>query len=136
MSRIPGAVRQQVRERANGRCEYCGKPDAYGSQSHQVDHIVSQKHHGSDDLDNLAWACFQCNSCKGTDIAARDRETNSLYSLFNPRTQKWDDHFRLDGAIIIGLTPIGRVTIDILQMNDPDQIRTRRLLIENDLWGL
>ena len=95
---------------------------------------MSQKHHGSDELNNLAWACFQCNSCKGTDIAARDYTTGDLHPLFNPRTEQWNDHFRLNGALIVGLTPVGRVTVDILQMNDPDQIRTRLLLIENDLW--
>lgn len=134
MSRLPESVRQQVRQRAGGRCEYCRKPEEYSSQSHQVDHIVSQKHRGSDELINLTWACFQCNSCKGTDIAARDRETGELYPLYDPRVQEWNEHFKLEGAMIVGNTPNGRVTVENLQMNDPDQIQTRRLLIENELW--
>ncbi len=134
MSRIPRAVREQVRQRARQRCEYCCKPDQYVAQSHQVDHIISQKHHGSDELDNLAWACFQCNLCKGANIASIDLETDNLVRLFNPRTQIWDDHFVLDGAMISGKTPTGRVTIEILQINHPDQIETRKHLIEDDLW--
>ncbi len=134
MSRISSDIREQVRQRSGGRCEYCHKPEAFSSHSHHVDHIISQKHKGSDALDNLAWACFQCNTCKGTDITGIDRETRDIVALYNPRTQTWSDHFRLYDVFITGLTPEGRVTIEILQMNHPDQIATRRLLVDHDLW--
>ena len=31
--------------------------------------------------------------------------------LFNPRTHRWDEHFRWEGYYLTGLTPIGRATI-------------------------
>ncbi len=134
MSRIPKSIRESVRRGAIARCEYCLKPDLYTSQPYHADHIIAQKHRGSDELDNLAWACFQCNVCEGTDIAAIDPETNTLTPLYNPRTQEWDDHFELNHAVMIGLTAAGRATIFVLQMNSEDQIAARRLLIDNGLW--
>ncbi|MCB9457896.1 MAG: HNH endonuclease, partial [Anaerolineaceae bacterium] len=67
--RVPQSVRDMVRQRAEDQCEYCYLPDAFGYYSHQVDHILPVKHQGSSDLDNLAWACFECNNAKGSDIA-------------------------------------------------------------------
>lgn len=134
MSRIQGLLREQVRERAGKRCEYCLKPEPFGTHKHQADHILSQRHDGSDTLDNLAWACFSCNVNKGADIAGYDKLTGQLVPLFNPRTQVWDEHFVYDEATLIGLTPIGRVTVHLLQINDGEQIELRRVLIENELW--
>lgn len=128
------ALRQEVRQRAGNRCEYCRKPEGVGLYSHHVDHIIATKHGGSSDLNNLAWACFQCNTTKSSDIASYDAQTRALTPLYNPRLDLWDDHFRLDGALIVGITPVGRVTVDILQINHPDQISTRIGLIENGLW--
>jgi hypothetical protein len=53
-----------------------------------------------------------------------------LTLLFSPRTQAWDDHFRLEGAEIRPLTPEGRVTVDLLQMNRPEAIAERLLFIK------
>jgi hypothetical protein len=134
MTRVSSAAREQVRQRANHRCEYCRKPDSFSPHDYHVDHIISQKHHGSDELHNLAWACFRCNASKGTDIAAYDPQTGVLTPLFNPRTQSWEEHFELDGNRIIGKTPVGRVTVFLLDFNHPDQVETRRLLIAAGLW--
>jgi hypothetical protein len=85
-------------------------------------------------LNNLAWACFECNTCKAGDIASYDTETGELTPFYNPRAHTWDEHFAMDGPTIIGKTPIGRVTIHILQMNVFDHVEMRRYLIEADLW--
>jgi hypothetical protein len=132
VSRVSAQQREAVRQRANDRCEYCRLPERASLHSHHVDHIISQKHDGSDELDNLAWACLQCNVNKSSDVAAYDRETGELTPLFNPRTQEWSKHFEMDDrdGEIVGKTPVGRVTIRLLQINHPDQIIARRLLIE------
>ncbi len=134
MTRVPDNIREQVRLRAQRRCEYCGLPEEFSFYSHQVDHIVAVKHRGSSLLVNLAWACFDCNNAKGSDIASYDEDTNQLAPLFNPRTQDWNEHFKLNGAEIIGKTPIGRVTVFLLQMNREEQIETRSDLIEAGLY--
>jgi len=127
MSFVSKEMRALVRKRANERCEYCRKPDTVSNYSHHVDHIIPLKHEGLTISDNLAWACFQCNTTKSSDVASY--EDSVLVPLFNPRTQNWNDHFEMNGAIIVGKTAIGRVTIRTLQLNHPDQIETRQRLI-------
>lgn len=112
MTSIPKATREFIRNRADRRCEYCHKPEGVSQFVHTIDHIRALRHEGTSDLDNLAWACFQCNSTKSSDIASYDN--NLLTPLYNPRTQVWDEHFEMDGAIIIGKTPEGRVTVRTL----------------------
>lgn len=93
----------------------------------EMEHIVAEKHGGITSADNLALACPYCNRYKGSDLGSLDPETGILTPFFNPRTQRWEDHFAVDGPRIIPLTPAGRVTILILQMNHPDRLRERTL---------
>lgn len=130
----PVALREAIRQRADYRCEYCYLPEGYSAREHQPDHIIPEKHDGQTTLENLAWACFQCNNRKSSEVAAYDKETGELTPFFNPRTQNWDDHFVLTGTLIVGKTAIGRVTVWIMSMNRPDRLETRRMLIEADLW--
>ena len=97
-------------------------------------HIVSEKHGGSSDVENLAFTCPYCGRAKGSDLASIDPETELLTSLYNPRTQTWSEHFELDGAEIIPLTPFGRVTVQMLRMNHPDRIQEREMLIGLDMY--
>ena len=89
---------------------------------------------GSSEEQNLAWSCVHCNISKGVNIAGYDPITKQLTPLFNPRTQHWDAHFRLNGAVIEGTTPIGRVTVKILSINEPEMIQARQTLIEKGLF--
>jgi hypothetical protein len=94
-----------------------------------VDHVIAEKHEGETILDNLALSCPACNCFKGSDIGSMDRETGQLVALYNPRTQPWNAHFRLDGPQIVPLTPEGRVTARLLRLNHPDPLEERRGLI-------
>jgi hypothetical protein len=96
---------------------------------HEVDHIISMKHRGETITDNLCLSCLECNRHKGSDIASIDLETGHVTLLFNPRRDNWNDHFRLDGAGVIPLTPQGRVTEFLLDMNSPEQLTKRTELI-------
>lgn len=49
---------------------------------------------------------------------------------------RWSDHFCLSGAEFTPLTPIGRVTVRLLQLNRSDRIRERQLLIEAEVLNL
>lgn len=135
MTRISLPIRQQIRERANARCEYCRTPDQYSSNSFQVDHIIPVKRHGgSDDISNMAWACPHCNRTKETDVGGYD-EMKALTPLYNPRIQSWDDHFHMDEtARIIGRTSVGKVTIQLLNLNDQLSVYVRLTLIGLNLW--
>jgi hypothetical protein len=134
MTSISRIVRDEVRQRAGQRCEYCRKPEAASSYPHHVEHIIARKHGGSSILENLAWACFQCNVSKGTDVASYDTVSGELTPLYNPRSHLWDDHFELVEDEIVGKTSIGRITVRLLQFNHPEQVESRRIMIAAGLW--
>jgi 5-methylcytosine-specific restriction endonuclease McrA len=128
MTYIPPWLRQFVIERANNRCEYCLYPQALSMLSFEMEHIISEKHGGATTAENLALACPYCNRAKGSDLGSIDPQTGKLTPFFNPRTQRWSDHFQLVRAEIIPLTAEGRVTVAILQFNHPDRLRERAQL--------
>lgn len=128
-------LRQQVRERAGGRCEYCRLPESIElTGPFHVEHIIARQHRGTDDLSNLAWACSRCNRHKGTNLSAVDPESRNVISLFNPRQENWEDHFEIVGALIRGTSPAGRATVQLLQMNAERRIELRSELIQQGLW--
>jgi len=125
------AVRQLVRNRAGNCCEYCRLPAAAGTVPFHVDHINPLKHGGSDDSDNLCLACYKCNAHKGHDLVGFDPQTGELTRLYNPREQRWEEHFIIQADMRIqGLTAQGRTTVRVLQMNDEDRLENRQLLAE------
>lgn len=129
---IPRHTRRSVIERAQRRCEYCQKPDAreFNPYRHEVDHVIAEKHGGGTELSNLAYACFQCNRYKGTDIASLDPYTGEVTQLFHPRAQAWDAHFELnEDGNIIPRTVAGRATARLLRFNDPLRVQQRADLI-------
>jgi hypothetical protein len=127
---IPHALRHLVSERADHRCEYCLLPEEFSTFPHEPDHIISLKHNGPTTADNLALACYWCNRLKGSDLASLDPQTNQITSLFNPRQHIWSDHFHLDDAMIVPLTPEGRVTAALLKFNRADRLTARQVLFE------
>lgn len=125
---MSSALRRQVFERASGRCEYCLLSFVDAFFSHEADHIIAEKHGGVTTSENLALACFDCNRFKGSDIASLDPETRSLVALFNPRTQKWSEHFSLKDGLIVALTPCGEATARLLKLNLPARVEVRAAL--------
>lgn len=123
-------LEQLVRRRSGGRCEYCHLPEAVSPIRHVCDHVVARQHLGPTTADNLALACVFCNRYKGPNLAGIDQQTGALTRLFNPRSDRWDDHFILAGAVIAGRTDIGRTTVQVLTMNDPAMTAIRQTLID------
>ncbi len=124
---------QQVWQRAGHRCEYCRIPHPHYRLPFQVDHIIARQHGGETILANLAMACFHCNRFKGPNIAGLDPASRELIRLFHPRTDLWMDHFQFDGAWLLGLTPIGRVTIHVLAMNADDLLLFRAEILKEGI---
>ena len=123
---MDAATRNLVRQRAGNRCEYCGLAQEQSPlASLHIEHIVPVKHGGTDDAENLAAACIDCNLHKGSNIAGYDPQTGAITQLFHPRRHKWDEHFRREGAIIVGLTAVGRTTVEVLRMNCEEQVQLR-----------
>jgi hypothetical protein len=123
---MDASIREFVRQRANRRCEYCGLPqDAAPYFTFHIEHIRARQHHGGDDPSNLALACPDCNAKKGPNLAAISPDSGSIIELFNPRNHQWEEHFEVVGPVIVGVTAIGRATVQLLDMNEEERIILR-----------
>ena len=129
--RITDSQRRQVRERANGCCEYCRSQEMFATESFSVDHIVPRKKGGETKLHNLAYACLGCNGHKSSHTHVVDPATGDLAALFHPRQQKWPEHFTWseDLTEILGITPTGRATVATLQLNRQNLVNLRHLIL-------
>lgn len=123
---MEASIRAEVRKRAGNACEYCRlhQDDSPLAVLH-IEHIIPKIHGGSDDLNNLALACVDCNLHKGTNLTGIDSQTDAVIQLFHPRRHAWDEHFDWQGIYLIGKTAIGRTTIRVLAMNSEDQLALR-----------
>lgn len=117
-----------VWQRAQGVCEYCRLPDGIDGYRHEVDHVIARQHGGKTRMGNLALSCEHCNGHKGPNLSGLDPLSGKLTPLFHPRRHKWKRHFAWDGSFIRGLTKIGRVTVIVLNLNDPIRVLLRMSL--------
>ena len=125
---MDAATRDFVRQRAADRCEYCHMPQqATPFIPFHVEHIIAKQHvnEGHDDPSGLAYACDRCNAFKGPNLSSVDPQTGERVNVFNPRTDEWSDNFAISHGTIIGLTPIGRATARLLNMNDSRRVELR-----------
>ena len=125
---IPASLRASVPIRAHSRCEYCLLHADDAVLPHEIDHAIATQHRGPTVSENLAFSCWDCNHLKGPNLASVDPSTGKVALLFHPRRDRWDEHFRLEGAGICGLTPTGRATEFLLQFNAPERVRQRQHL--------
>ena len=128
-SLVSDDLRERVARRADHLCEYCLVHEQDGFLSFQVVHIISLKHGGRSEWENLAFACAFCNRRKGSDVGTVSPATGHFLRLFNPRTDIWSEHFRLAGARIDALTEMGAGTARILGFNDSDRLLERHSLV-------
>ncbi|MEX0727657.1 MAG: HNH endonuclease [Planctomycetaceae bacterium] len=129
------ATREFVRRRAGNHCEYCLLPQAaIPLLAFHVEHIIAKQHLDgpTDDPDLLALACDRCNAYKGTNLTSIDPETKVITPIFHPRRDIWPDHFARQGGEIIGLTPTGRATARLLNMNAPQRVELREEWLSGD----
>jgi hypothetical protein len=129
-SYIAPALRREVVARSEGLCEYCLIHENDTFFGCEVDHIVSEKHGGATQEENLAYACFFCNRAKGSDLGSLASGTDILVRFFSPRRDLWSEHFVLsqDGVTIRSLSDVGEVTERILGFNQPDRLLEREAL--------
>lgn len=122
-------LEELVWSRAGAVCEYCRMPQRFDDLPFEIDHVLATAHGGKTVANNLALSCFPCNRFKGPNLAGLDPKTGRLSRLFHPRRHAWPRHFRWEGPLLIGLTPIGRATIRVLHINDLLRVRLRTQLI-------
>ncbi len=118
-------LRQLVRQRAAGRCEYCGLRSEQEPLPFHVEHITARQHGGSDMTENLALACHHCNLHKGPNLSGLDPQTGGMSRLFHPRLDVWNQHFTRQGGEVIGVSTIGRTTVHLFRMNEDGRLQLR-----------
>lgn len=124
-----------VRERAQFRCEYCKAPEGITGYAFHIEHIQPAENGGQDHLENYALSCVTCNRAKWYHQHGRDPKTGKIEPIFDPRKDKWSDHFPIEARIYIrGRSAIGRVTEDRLKVNQKRQLEARRWWIALDLF--
>lgn len=130
MPSIPTNVKKEVEKRAQGYCEYCKSQSAFSPDSFSIEHIIPRSKGGNTELDNLALACQGCNNAKYNHIEGLDPITGQKSPLFNPRRNNWQDHFTWnhDFTQLIGISSIGRTTVQKLRLNRPGVKNLRSVL--------
>lgn len=125
---VPADVARRVREVAGKRCGYCLSPQKLVMARLEIEYILPVGRGGTNDESNLWLSCPLCNRHKGDRVEAVDPVSGTRVSLFNPRRQRWSEHFQWseDGLRILGQTPTGRATVSALHLDDdPDALRVR-----------
>jgi hypothetical protein len=132
MPNISDTLREQATQRAHHLCEYCHARQVILIKL-EVDHIIPVSAGGTTILDNLYLACRHCNGFKQSRQSAISPDSGAMPPLFNPRADRWRDHFQWDsdGIRLISLTPTGRATISLLRMNREEILSSRRIWAEN-----
>lgn len=127
---ISAKLRKTVTDRANKLCEYCLMPLDFSHDPFEVEHIIPIAQNGKTISSNLALACRGCNLFKSDKIEGFDAVSDETVRLFHPRKDAWSEHFgwAKDFTIVIGLTPLGRVTVEVLKLNRQGLINQREML--------
>jgi hypothetical protein len=124
---VPEPLRQVVRTRAGERCEYCQMSQALQGATFHIEHVIPVSKGGITAAENLALACPSCNLEKSDLIESEDPLTGRPVPLYHPRRQAWRDHFTVEGARIVGVSPTGRATVALLQMNSERRLQIRQV---------
>jgi len=130
--KFSAAERQFLRRRAHFRCEYCLTPEIVSPVLFEIDHIIPLSKGGTSEPENLALACGGCNAHKHFHTQWADPKTGRQSRLFHPRLNQWTDHFEWSQSLlfVIGKTPSGRATLELLQLNRPTLLNLRAILAE------
>lgn len=125
---LPAPLRQRLEEADDHRCAYCHTSQSNSGNPMVIDHVLPRSKGGDTAFDNLCFACYRCNLFKGAQIEAVEPLGGEVVSLFHPRANVWGEHFGWDeaGLRILGLTPMGRATVNALNMNNSVIIDARR----------
>ena len=132
MSRyISKSLKAKIRRQAKSRCGYCLRSESLIGMPMEFEHLLPIALGGQTVEENLWLSCRRCNEFKGKQISSIDPETEESVPIFNPRIQNWNEHFcwNDEGTEIIGITPIGRGTINALNLNEEIIVVTRRLWV-------
>lgn len=117
---IEEVIKGHMLAQAGYRCEYCKR--LLTAINFDFDHVWPESRGGLTVVNNLAISCKRCNENKKNHVEWIDPVTGATYPLFNPRTMRWEDHFRQARDEVIGISPIGRASANILFHSTPQYL--------------
>lgn len=124
---LSAELRSRIDEADRRLCRYCLTMEANSGIRLTHDHITPVSKGGETSFENVCLACSPCNEHKADATRAVDPLTGEPVPLFNPRAQRWSDHFiwSADATRVEGSTPSGRATVIALRMNQPIVVMAR-----------
>lgn len=124
---VNSTIREQVRQRANFACEFCGTSETDVGGQLTIDHFRPRHKAGDDGLENLIYCCVRCNQYK-LDYWPKDSDAPSLW---NPRQEPASQHFlELDDGTLRPLTASGAFTLRRLRLNRPALVAQRQRKVQ------
>jgi hypothetical protein len=120
-----------VAQDAHFQCGYCRCPQQVLPYRLEIEHLLPTSLGGQDDRENLWLSCHRCNKLRSNLMQVTDPLTGVHVPIFNPRRDRWADHFvwEQDGLLIVGLTDRGRGTAAVLNLNDRYHLSARGVWI-------
>jgi HNH endonuclease len=115
---MPHPLHQQVRQAFVYRCGYCGVDEAKVGAELTVDHYQPTASGGTDQIDNLVYACHRCNQYKGDYWPTPERIGSGFYVLHPHRhsvAEHW--HENEDTGELEPSTVTGTFHIRLLHLN-------------------
>jgi len=124
-------LRRLIRELFEDRCAYCQTAETLTADIFEIEHIIPRAADGETIFENLCLSCPTCNRYKSDRVSLQSKSSDSEVKLFHPQQDDWSDHFRWkdDGTELLGVTPIGQTTIDLLRINRPQMTRVRLMWV-------
>lgn len=128
-------LKRLVITRARGCFEYCLSLRSFSASPFVIEHIIPESEGGPTEDANLCLACSGCNGHKHAATVGWDLVTEKEHRLYRPRSDVWKDHFAWspDRSAIIGLTAIGRATVNRLRLNREELVNLRKVLAKDGI---
>ena len=126
----------KVSKRAGKICEYCLAPELALNFLFEVEHTIPRVLGGKTELENSALACRSCNIFKSDHLSGINESGLNTERLYNPRKDDWTEHFYIDleNFMILGLSEIGKGTINRLRLNNSLQIQAGKQWYRMELF--
>ncbi|MGB8698840.1 MAG: HNH endonuclease signature motif containing protein [Thermosynechococcaceae cyanobacterium] len=125
-------LQRRIRTYFANCCAYCRTAESLTVTTFEFEHIMPRAVGGATTFENLCLSCPSCNRYKAVRQSGLDTVTQQEVALFHPQLQLWTEHFAWDedGTQMVGITPVGRVTIVVLKMNRPQLVRVRKMWVK------
>ena len=123
---VSAEARAAVRAAFDGRCGYCGVSETFVGGALEIDHVHPLAAGGSDEIENLVYACTACNRFKGDYAPASDAP--EALRLLHPQHDDMGVHItETTHGRLLRLTARGWFHIQRLHLNRAQLVDMRLL---------